>query len=219
MRICPAAVAKDLSTSDFEQCFFVCVAGRARASTRTPGRLDNDACAVREALQITCFGRVDPSKTSVRLQDSLESLGQAVTLEAWRRENLVRTEGFRIRGSFLGPPGRLRVPWAAPGPLPGSSRPQTERQWAVLGRSRESLGPLWVALGPLLECPGRLVGLSWASFGGSGAALGSQIRCFAKTQKTMFFHALCTFLGCSGGPPGTSWRPWGPLLAAQGRPQ
>ena len=119
-----------------------------------------------------------------------------------------------------GPPGAFRpslpllgacwsVSWAAPGSLA-----------AVLGRSRGRLGHLWMVLrallgrpGPLLGYPGCLLNLSWASFGGSRAAPGSQRRLFTTPCKTAIFNGFPrvfqageSLRGASLGPLG---RPWG----------
>ena len=126
--------------------------------------------------------------------------------------------------------GRLRVPWAAPGPLPGPSRPLQGRPWVVLGRSHEPLGPLWVALGALLGRPWAspdlswtVLGASWASPGPPLGALGPLLEAKCDVTKPHKNHGFSLgFAGVwgSGDPPGASWGPLGGpcgLLAALGR--
>ena len=47
------------------------------------------------------------------------------------QENLIKTKGFHVQGAILGPPGHLRGPWAAPGPLLGLLGPSLGRSWAA----------------------------------------------------------------------------------------
>ena len=96
--------------------------------------------------------------------------------------------------------------------------------WFGLGRSREPLGPLWVALGPLLGRPWALLtslGLSWAPL---GPLLGHLWGLWGRSWKpnvtlrslikTMGFHWFCRCLGLRGpsrGLLGASWRALWPL--------
>ena len=119
--------------------------------------------------------------------------------------------------ALLGASGSLGRSWAAPGP---------SRDWAVLGRSREPLGPLWVALGSLLGPPWPLLtslGLSWAPLGpllgllwglwGRSWKANATLRSLIKTMGFHWFLQVFRAPGTLPGPPGgllagpvASWR-------------
>ena len=161
------------------------------------------------------LGASTPSKTLVRLHVSLQNLGQTVTFEARRCENLIRTKGFRIRGALLGASGSLGPLLGRSLAAPGPSRDVPGPSWAapvsLWGRSGWLLGLSWAGPGPLLTS-WTVLGASWASPGPPLGALGPLLAAKCDALRNLVKKSVFHVFSAPGALPG----PPGGLLAAPG---